>query len=238
MNFPRYKLNYLLYRSLFRVFKDSNCLVEDSARIEKSKIVVSSGATLIIGRNVRIRNTEIYLEKGSITIEDFCLIGNNTKLVIIVNDGHIKIGHHSKLACERVWVRFGGNIRIGNYTNINSSGDIRCDEEISIGSYTRISYNVKIWDTNTHNIMDPQERRKLTEKHYPYFGFEEKRPQTNPVLIGDDCWIGEGAAVLKGSNLGDCSIVGMRTVIAGKSIPPHRRVVQDIKLRILNSDES
>lgn len=67
---------------------------------------------------------------------------------------------------------------------------------------------------------------------YPYFGFENERPSTRMVVIGNDCWIGEGAAILKGTSIGDESIIGFGTLVAGKDIPARSRVIEKRTLTI------
>ena len=56
---------------------------------------------------------------------------------------------------------------------------LRADEQITIGDYNQISYNVMIWDTNTHNIYTPSKRRELTEKYYPFLDMNMKSLQRN-----------------------------------------------------------
>lgn len=235
MKIPHFKLDYLFSKTLFRTFPGADVRIGSNVTISHSKIVVSSGAHLTIGSNVIIKNAEIYIEKGSFNMGDYCILQGNSRganSVFIVNEGTVTIGDHSRLSTDRVWVRFGGNLIIGGYTNINQGSEIRCDERIEIGSYNQISYRVKIWDTNTHTILEKVERRKIAEKYYPYFGYEENRPVTSAVSIGDDCWLGEDTAVLKGTKIGDGSVIGFRTTIAGQTIPSNSRVVQEIKLRI------
>ena len=137
------------------------------------------------------------------------------------------------MSAKRFWVRFGGVVNVGDYTNINDGSEVRCDESVNIGRYNQISYNVNIWDTNTHNIYPPEKRRNLTEKYWPYFGREIERPATKPVYIGDDCWIGENSAILKGTMLNKEVVVGYNTVIIGLSIDKGKKVVNAYNLRIL-----
>lgn len=216
----------------------------------RNHVRIIGNGNLHINKNVTLRSSRIYVyPEASLTIEDGCRLdgvsisivrGNCTLgyknilqgVSINIEDGSMCVGHHSKLACKRIWVRFGGQLRIGEYTNINDGSEIRCDEMVSIGSFNQISYNVRIWDTNTHNILPPESRRKLTIEKYPYFGFEKNRPVTSPVSIGNDCWIGENCTILKGSNIGDKCIVGFGTLIVGKTLYPQTRAVNEIKLKI------
>lgn len=203
--------------------------ISSSASIVNTKIYVYSGASLIIEENCKIKDCTISVTKG------LCRIGSSTIIEganISIDNGEITIGHHSKISCKRIWVRFGGIVGIGDYTNINSGSELRCDEKVSIGSYNQISYNVRIWDTNTHSKLSKEQRRYVTETRFPYFGFEESRPKTAPVIIGDDCWIGESAAILKGSTIGDRSIIGFGTFISGKDIPSDSRAVNERRLHI------
>lgn len=239
MRIPRFDIKYLFKyifkQTLFRVFPGATVSVGPNVKISNSKIIISPGAEFTIGSNVIIKNAEIYVEKGCLRIDALSFIqggDSHNRLIMIINDGKVSIGHHSKVSCEKIWVRFGGNLTIGNYTNINKGSEIRCDESISIGSYNQISYRVRIWDTNTHNILSIEERRRIAERYYPYFGYEEKRPVASAISIGDDCWLSEDSAILKGSQIGDGSIIGFRTTIAGKTIPSNSRVVQDITLKI------
>lgn len=238
MRIPRLKIKYLFSRTFFRVFPGSNVKIGSDVTISRSRIVVSSGASLTIASNVIIQGAEIYVEKGSLTIDESCIIQGEGKFKhtkVIINDGHVAIGNHTKISCDRIWVRFGGELSIGRYTNVNSGSEIRCDEHVSIGSFNQISYRVKIWDTNTHSILGTSERRRIAQEYYPYFGYEESKPSTQSTIIGNDCWLGEGVTVLKGSTIGDRVIIGYQTTITGQSIPSDSRIVPDIKLRILTT---
>lgn len=216
----------------------------------RNHVRIIGHGTLNINRNVKLRNSRIYVyPEASLTIEDGCqLDGVSISIVrgnctlgqknilegasINIECGSMCVGHHTKIVCKRIWIRFGGNLNIGHYTNINNGSEIRCDESVSIGSFNQISYNVRIWDTNTHTILSPEDRRKITVEKFPYFGYEKSRPKTAPVAIGDDCWIGEQAAIMKGSIVGDECIVGFGTLVVGKTLPPRSRAVNEIKLKI------
>lgn len=228
------KWKYIINKSYVRFINKSNYTISKSCRIKKSKIYIYPNASIEIGDNVHIENSEIHITKGSLIIEDNSIIRGSiyNKCNIIINDGHIKIGSHTKISNERIWVRFGGKLTIGDYTNINVGGEIRCDELIDIGSYNQISYDVNIWDTNTHNILPSNQRRNQTKKYFPYFGYEENKPKTAPIIIGDDCWIGEKVSILKGTMIEDEVIIGYNTTIINSTIPSKSTVVPIVDNKI------
>lgn len=221
-------LKYLLRGNYVHSPSSASLSISPSASLHNVKIYVSPGAKLEIGEHVVINNTVICVERGECVIYDKCIIGpssNMHKTHLVINNGRLLVNHHTKLSLERIWVRFGGVVRIGCYSNINADSEIRCDESVTIGSYNQISYGVRIWDTNTHSILSKEERRKTTEEFYPYFGYENSKPKTVPVYIGDDCWIGEKASILKGTKLGDEVIVGYNCLLSGQSVPDKSMVV-------------
>ena len=223
--------HWLSGRSLVRIIGTGYFKSDSSACISRSKIYIYPGASLIIGKNCNIKGVTISVTKGCCHIDNYTIIDGS---LLSIDKGELKIGHHSKISCKRIWIRFGGTLTIGDYTNINEGSELRCDEFLSIGSYNQISYNVRIWDTNTHSKLSKEQRRNITEARFPYFGFEESQPDTAPVKIGDDCWIGEKAAIMKGSCIGDGSIIGFDTLICGKEIPSECRVVNERPLKISN----
>lgn len=143
------------------------------------------------------------------------------------------VADHAKLACQRLWIRYGGLVEVGQYTNVNAGSEIRSDEKVSIGSYCQLSYNLRIWDTNTHCIYAPEVRRKLTRDKFPQFGYEFKKPKTAPAVIGDGAWIVEKSSLLKGTTLGENVTVGYGTTLIGKHIPAGKTVVQELGLKII-----
>lgn len=186
-----------------------------TAKILNSKINVSPNAKLIIADNVEIQNVDITILKGEL------IIGSNTSLIsgdkennstIYISDGSLNIGDHCVIKAD-FSVRFEGKCTIGSYTGIMENSEIRCDEFIEIGDYNMISYECMIYDTNTHSIYSKDKRREMTKLDFPAIGREHEKPITQPVKIGNDCWIGKRAAILKGVTIGDESVVGALAVV-------------------------
>lgn len=230
------KWAYLKNHTYFRVCTGAIAKIGKNVIIRNSRIIVTPGSSIVIGNHAVIENTIISVVDGNATIGDYSLIGGTANTLLNVEKGEIHIGHHSKISARRFWVRFGGVVKIGNYTNINEASEIRCDDNVTIGDYNQISYGVNIWDTNTHSIYSPQKRRELAEKYYPFFGKEVERPKSLPVKVGNDCWLGERVALLKGTTLGDGVIVGYGTIIAGKHIPDGFTVVSESILKLIETN--
>lgn len=215
-----------------------------------SVVVIYGKAT--IGKGVKIRNSKIRVdEQSSLILGDHCSldrllismvghieIGKGNILeqkglsspLEIVGHGNLKVGDYNRIRA-RILIRFGGNVEIGKYTNINEGSEIRSDESVSIGSYNQISYNVMIWDTNTHNIYPAEKRRRLAEDYHPIFGMEIEKPITKPVVIGDDCWLGKNSTVLKGTTLSNKCIVGYGTLLSNTTIEENTTVFLDISTK-------
>lgn len=229
--------------------------------IKKSVIRVSNNSKLIIGKNVILENVTFNICDGSVLIiNDNCNISNavinsigsictfgdgnivqkgdmSGKVHILLRNSKLKIGSRNRLRCEKVWVRFGGIITIGNYNNFNEYSELRCDELINIGDFNQASYSVKIWDTNTHCIYTPNIRRKITIDNFPNFGVEHEKPKTNPVYIGSDNWFGMNVLILKGTVIGDRNNIGINTVISKGEIQCDKTVVNNSSIRILNNKQ-
>lgn len=223
------KWKYRLHNNFVRVHGTGNLRVGSAFCLSNSSIFIDNGSTLTVDDDVIIENCQLYIN-GNVKIGHHTQINNGQ---YIIEDGKLSIGHHSKLTARRFWVRFGGEVRVGNYTNINEGSEVRCDESVCIGDYNQISYNVNIWDTNTHNVYPSEKRREIAEKYWPYFGKEIERPKTKPIYIGNDCWIGEKSSILKGTKLSNNVIVGFGTVLTGAKIEEGKTVMNKVELRIL-----
>lgn len=94
-------------------------------------------------------------------------------------------------------------IVIGDHVGI-SGATIYARDSIVIGNYTNIGGNVKILDNDFHPT-DPDARR---ENDVDKIGMA-------PITIGENCFIGCNAIILKGTTLGDNCIVGAGAVVRG-----------------------
>lgn len=228
--------NFLFNRNTLRIGENVKLVVDPSVTINDSNIYLHNNSELILGKGVVLKNVNISL-KGNLHIGKGSILNNGYLLrnVRFVIDGNLIIGERNRIQCDFL-IRYGGNVNIGNSNNINPESEIRCDERISIENYNQISYKVFIWDTNTHNIYSAKKRRELTDIHYPVFGYEYEKPQTKPVKIGNDCWVSRDVSILKGTQLKDKCIVGLKTILSNKVIEESSTVVSNNELKIFNNN--
>lgn len=104
--------------------------------------------------------------------------------------------------------RSGGKIIVGD--NSGFSGVVMSARTlIEIGKNARVGGNVRIYDHDFHSV-DPELRRTTKDGA----GVKSK-----PVIIGNDVFIGTQAIILKGTRIGDRSIVAAGSVVFGLQIP-------------------
>ena len=89
-----------------------------------------------------------------------------------------------------------------------------CAGSIQLGRRVILSYGVTIADSDFHPL-DPAERRLDAIANAPS-GDRSRRPNiiTQPVIIGDDVWVGIGAIILKGVTIGQGARIGAGAVVS------------------------
>jgi acetyltransferase-like isoleucine patch superfamily enzyme len=106
----------------------------------------------------------------------------------------------------QIFVGPGASLEIGHNVGM-SNCTIVCWKKIHIGDNVLIGGDVKIYDTDFHSL-NAYERRTSINCH-----------QTSaPVMIGNNAFIGAHSVILKGSKIGDNTIIGAGTVVS-KIIP-------------------
>lgn len=109
----------------------------------------------------------------------------------------------------------GEGVWIGAFTLIDGQGGLK------IGKGTDISSGV-------HIVTHSTAWRCVTERKYPV-------NDRSPIEIGDYCFIGENATVLRGAKIGHHSVIGAGTVVTEfMEIPPYSLAV-GVPARIVRS---
>lgn len=95
-------------------------------------------------------------------------------------------------------------IELGNNVFINRNVIVACRKHIVIGENTVIGPNVVIYDHD--HRFDAQGRVKESAPN-PY--------KEGDVIIGKNVWIGAGAIILRGTTIGDGSIIAAGAIVKG-----------------------
>lgn len=191
-----------------------------------------------VAHNLVIGVAKIQLSK---TTRNFTggLVMNSNYFKIIMKFLNIKYGSGLQLkGCPVIFNKRGATMTIGNNVTIKSSllsnlvglysrtiiitrtpeskiviGDnvgisgatIYARSSITIGENTMIGGNTKILDNDFHPIEIEARNSDIKEK----IG-------TRPIVIGQNCFIGCNALILKGTDLGDGCVVGAGSVVSGR----------------------
>jgi acetyltransferase-like isoleucine patch superfamily enzyme len=101
----------------------------------------------------------------------------------------------------RIDVARGATLVIGKGAYLNQGVRIVCHDRIEIGAGCRIAYDAIIADSDEHMT-------------------QSGRPMMAPVVLGEGCWIGSRAIILKGVTIGDRAVIGAGAVVT-RDVPPY-----------------
>lgn len=138
-------------------------------------------------------------------------IAHNSKITIAENVTLCSTSQYTALGVNHPVIlrtsREKATINIGADTGI-SGGSICAAKSINIGKNCLIGANVTISDSDFHAIK-PANRRYNTNS---------EDIQADPIVIENNVFIGTGAIILKGVNIGENSVIGAGAVVT-KSFP-------------------
>lgn len=137
--------------------------------------------------------------KGVINIGNNCLIGRSKK------NYHAGMPFYTTLLVDIP----EASIIIGNDTRINGAY-IHAQNEICIGEKCVIASGVNIIDSNGHMLNS--------------FDRTVGRDKPERIIIGNNVWIGLNVVILKGTVIGDNSVISAGSVVKG--VYPNNSLIQ------------
>jgi len=116
-----------------------------------------------------------------------------------------------------------GRVQIGDCCYFTNAV-LLCELELRMGDYVVIGWNATIADTDFHPLA-PAERIADAIACSP-LGQGRPRPEVpkQPVIIGDDVWIGPNATILKGVRIGAGAFIEAGSLVT-RDVPPRARVL-------------
>ena len=130
----------------------------------------------------------------------------------------------------KITLNHQGSIFVGDYVFMNYV-TMRIDHNLKIGSYCLFGPNVTIWDTSNHPL-NPEERKKQAielAKDFPLNRSYEA--DGGNITIGDNVWIGMGALILGGVNIGEGAVVSAKSVVTNDV--PSSTLVGGVPARVI-----
>lgn len=122
----------------------------------------------------------------------------------------------STVATTELVVFAGGLLEIGERAYINYGCSIAASQHISIGPRCSIGTHVMMMDNDFHRI-EPERR--------------DERPESRPIVLEENVWVGGRSIILAGVTIGADSAVGAGSVVTA-DVPP-RTVVAGTPARVI-----
>ncbi len=162
------------------------------------------GKNVVFGRSMTIRHPKKIEIGDNVVFDDNTVIdakGENNQGVKI--GSNVLIGRNTTISCK------GGDIEIGDYTNIGPSNIIISESKIQIGKYVFTAGLTYIIAGGNHSFED----RNIPIWHQPSVS-------KGGIIIEDDIWIGASATILDGVRIGRGAVIGAAALVL-KPIKPY-----------------
>jgi maltose O-acetyltransferase len=138
----------------------------------------------------------------------------------VTNLGRMEIGDRVQLVSTIATMELvsgeGGFLEIGERTLINFGCSLVATEHVRIGAHCHIGPYTMMLDNDYHRI-EPERRLE--------------RPPSNPIILGDNVWIGARVIIMSGVTVGQDSCVGAGSVVTSDVAP--RTLVAGVPARFI-----
>lgn len=155
------------------------------------------GRGVVFGRNMTIRHPKKIEIGDNVVFDDFTVIDakgeDNTGLKI---GNNVLVGRNTSISCK------GGDIEIGDFSNIGPSNIIISESRIVIGKYVFTAGQMYMIAGGTHAF----DRTDIPIWHQPSVS-------KGGITLEDDIWIGASSTILDGVKIGTGAIIGAGTLV-------------------------
>lgn len=169
---------------------------------------------LVLFNGIRLLRFRIGDRISAYPIQSFSMcmkfvLQNKAKLILgrnVISDGR-----------GSIYVGEGASVKIGAGTYFNDGIKISCKKGIEIGEHCLFGPDVKIYDNN-HKFS----RENGVSSDYT----------ADNIKIGNNCWIASNVVILKGTVIGDNSVIGAGCILS-ETIPAGSLVKMEQNLKII-----
>lgn len=158
------------------------------------------------------RNVIVFFYGKNISLGHKSKIDHHSKIYILA-DGKVELGEGATLRsltkgyhggmpfpCTILVDRANAHVTIGKNSRLNGVY-VHSQKSVRIGKNCVIAAGVNIIDSNGHELISTNRTAG--------------RDEPEPIEIGENVWIGMNAIVLKGTRVGNNSVIGANSVVSG-----------------------
>lgn len=138
----------------------------------------------------------------------------------IKNHGKMEVYGNANIAEGFNIIIDNGILKIADNLYINRNLQIQCEKEISFGKDNLVGWNVKIRDTDGHNIFENS----------------IKKEKVGNIKFGNHVWITSDVTILKNTEVNDNSIVACESVICGKKFDENNVLIAGTPGKIIKNN--
>lgn len=133
-------------------------------------------------------------------------------MLSIAKNGKLSVGNRVKMNFGvKISISGGAELSIKDGVFLNHDCAVYCQDHIEIGAGTEFGPGVLVYD-HDHDFRCKG-------------GLKAGKFKTSPVVIGKNVWIGANSIILRGTTIGDNSVIGAGTIVKG-TIPANSIVTQ------------
>ncbi len=155
------------------------------------------GRGVVFGRNMTVRHPRKIEIGDNVVFDDNTVIdakGKGNQGLKIGNN--VIVGRNTAISCK------GGDIEIGDFSNIGPNNTIISETSIVIGKYVFTAGHMYMIAGGTHSF----DRTDIPIYHQPSIS-------KGGITVGDDVWIGASSTILDGVKIGTGAIIGAATLV-------------------------
>ena len=107
---------------------------------------------------------------------------------------------------------YTSSIHIGEECTFESNIELHANsgKKIIIGRDCMFSHDIDMWAGDGHSIFDVTTGQNINSV------YEKQLPHRNAIIIGEHVWVGKGAFIMHGTNIGTGSLIGAKSVVKGQ----------------------
>jgi len=161
------------------------------------KLFKRTGKGVVFGRNMTIRHPKKIEIGNHVIFDDNTVIdakGEKNQGLTIGNN--VLIGRNTSISCK------GGEIEIGDFSNIGPNNIIISESKIKIGKYVFTAGQMYMIAGGNHNF----ERKDIPIWHQPSIS-------KGGIILEDDIWIGASSTILDGVKIGKGAVIGAASLV-------------------------